>query len=393
VAWLRTPEAIRVRCAAMLAAGREGRLGGFAVDLARLPALADYVVAVIRERYPTLEVPYHSRWGHFRAGGVDRIAELEAGWAGLDRDERARRQFDLVVTSVLLDAGAGPDWRYRDGDGAVLSRSEGLAVASLRMVQRGELAGDAATLEACDAARLAAGFQVGPDNPLVGLDGRAALLRNLGAALRASPALFGDPPRIGHLYDRLRAGAGSGPVAAPVILAALLDGLAPIWPGRITLAGANLGDVWPHPAAGGSGPSAGLVPFHKLSQWLTYSLIEPLGWAGVAVTEVDQLTGLAEYRNGGLFVDGGVLVPLGPEVTAGAHAPGDPVVVEWRALTVALLDRIADLVRARLGRGPDELPLARVLEGGTWAAGRKMAAERRPGGPPPLAIDSDGTVF
>jgi len=37
--------------------------------------------------------------------------------------------------------------------------------------------------------------------------------------------------------------------------------------------------------------------------------------------------------------------------------------------------------------------LARVLEGGTWAAGRRIARERRPDGAPPLAIESDGTVF
>ena len=52
----------------------------------------------------------------------------------------------------------------------------------------------------------------------------------------------------------------------------------------------------------------GLVPLHKLSQWLAYSLIEPLIEAGFSITEIDGLTGLAEYRNGGLFIDAGVLV-------------------------------------------------------------------------------------
>ena len=51
--------------------------------------------------------------------------------------------------------------------------------------------------------------------------------------------------------------------------------------------------------------------------------------------------------------------------------------------TVALLDEIGALIRQRLGRSPEELPLAKVLEGGTWAAGRRIAAERRPGGGPP----------
>jgi hypothetical protein len=62
-------------------------------------------------------------------------------------------------------------------------------------------------------------------------------------------------------------------------------------------------------------------------------------------------------------------------------------------MTVALLDRLAPQVRALLGVREEDFPLARMLEGGTWAAGRRIAAERRPGGGPPLTIISDGTVF
>ena len=86
-----------------------------------------------------------------------------------------------------------------------------------------------------------------------------------------------------------------------------------------------------------------LVPFHKLSQWLAYSLIEPLEALGIVVTGIDELTGLAEYRNGGLFIDLGVLRPRDPAVLGNAHEPGSEIVVEWRALTVALLDRLAPL--------------------------------------------------
>ena len=60
----------------------------------------------------------------------------------------------------------------------------------------------------------------------------------------------------------------------------------------------------------------GLIPFHKLSQWLAYSLIEPLQAAGIAVTDIDGLTGLAEYRNGGLFVDAGVISLRDPDAAA-----------------------------------------------------------------------------
>ena len=107
----------------------------------------------------------------------------------------------------------------------------------------------------------------------------------------------------------------------------------------------------------------------------------------------DQLTGLAEYRNGGLFVDGGVLVPKHESVVTEAHGPGSEVIVEWRALTVALLDRLAERVRDQLGLDAQRFPLAKVLEGGTWHAGREIARELREDGTPPIRIESDGTVF
>ena len=82
-----------------------------------------------------------------------------------------------------------------------------------------------------------------------------------------------------------------------------------------------------------------------------------------------------------------------PAEAGAAHAVESRLVVEWRALTVALLDEIAPLVRTKLGLDARAFPLAKILEGGTWATGRRLARERRPGGAPPLTVISDGTVF
>jgi hypothetical protein len=123
-----------------------------------------------------------------------------------------------------------------------------------------------------------------------------------------------------------------------------------------------------------------------LSQWLTYSLIEPISATGVTVTEIDALTGLAEYRNGGLLLDLELLTPRHDGVLTRRHAPEAEVIVEWRALTVALLDRVAQQVRAALGLSALAYPLAKVLEGGTWRAGRRIAMEKRADGSPPLHI-------
>jgi hypothetical protein len=136
-----------------------------------------------------------------------------------------------------------------------------------------------------------------------------------------------------------------------------------------------------------------MMPLHKLSQWLAYSLIEPLQTAGITVTDIDGLTGLAEYRNGGLFVDIGVLAFRDTEDAQRKHGVASSLVVEWRALTVALLDRLADGLRHRLKVDAASLPLAKILEGGTWAAGRLLARERRADFSPPVRVISDGTVF
>ena len=400
VSWLMTPAAVRQRANLLFGLAEADELPHFTYHPDRLQPAVDYVLDTIRANYPSLDVPFHSRWRHFSAGGVDRWGKLSAELGAADPAEIARIRIDLAVVSVLLDAGAGPAWQYQD-DGAAYARSEGLAVASFKMFAAGLFSADPFEPFRADAERLikltderlARGFQVDTGNPLVGLSGRTDLLRRLGAALRRKPELFGVGGRIGTLFDYLRGQAKEGALPATAIFAAVMRGFGEIWPGRNSLAGVNLGDTWRHSWASAGDATDGFVPFHKLSQWLTYSLIEPLEDAGLKVVDIDGLTGLPEYRNGGLLLDLGVIAPRDADLHRRVLSVDDEAVVEWRALTVALLDRIADGVRQRLGRSADDFPLAKVLEGGTWAAGRRIAREKRPDGGPPLKIESDGTVF
>src|SRR5579875_2245936 len=357
--------AVRARSNLVFAAVERGEGRYFRLVPERLEAAAERVAAVTRRRYPDLAVPYHSRWRHFAAGGINR-AELVA--AGADPAETARARIELAFVSVLLDAGAGPHWRFREREtGLTLARSEGLAAASFRA--------------------MAKGLQHTADNALVGIANRALLLRRLGAAAARRPDLFGSPARLGALYDYWLPRRAALP--APEMLCTLLKACATIWPRPGDHAGTPPGDCGRHSAV----PGDGLVPFHKLMQWLTYSLVEPLEAAGFRIVDLDGLTGLAEYRNGGLFLDCGVLAMRDPDLARRPLGPQSEPVVEWRALTVALLDRLAPLVRKRLGKSPQQLPLARILEGGSWAAGRELAFERRRDGAPPLLVDGDGTVF
>lgn len=229
---------------------------------------------------------------------------------------------------------------------------------------------------------------------MIGIGNRAKLLRDLGDALEKHPDFFGEEvPRPGNLVDYLLSKATNNEVSLDHLWTACSNGLYGIWP--LQPNGILRGDVWAHSALSITGkPGSDLVPFHKLTQWLVYSLIDTLDLTlGLRVTGVDALTALSEYRNGGLLVDTGVIklrdsAWLDQEVNVGTE-----LIVEWRALTVVLIDRIAEELRKRLGMSIQQLPLPSVLEGGTWHAGRETAKALRKDGSSPIRIRLDGTVF
>jgi hypothetical protein len=396
--------AVRERAHRMLAIALDDGLPNFRIHRGKMDGVVDLVLQTTRDAYPSFDVPFHSRWRHFVANDDNRWAAVADRMRWSDPRVRARAEFDLAIVSVFLDAGAGPAWRYRDPkSGLAIGRSEGLGLASLAMFERGAfsanprdpLRADANALVNLGVADLERGLQVSNENPLVGLQGRVDLLRRLGQLVASKQDIFGrnDTPRPGGVFDHLAARAEKSRLPAPVILSELLEQFGPIWPSRLTLGGIALGDCWRHPSLTTSDATNGLVPLHKLSQWLAYSLIEPLQTAGIEVTDIDGLTGLAEYRNGGLFVDSGVLAFRDQADAQREHEVASALVVEWRALTVALLDRLAGGLRQRLGLDAVSLPLAKVLQGGTWAAGRRLARERRVDASPPVKVISDGTVF
>lgn len=398
VAYLRSPVAIRERCGQLFTRAVEGKSRHFSCDLMRLDAVADYVIAVMEQEYPDKQIPFHSRWRHFETHCVSRLSQLDEKLALLTPQMKAAAKFDLAIVSVLLDAGAGSGWCYFEQDtGLRFQRSEGLAIASFHMFCQGAFSSeqvamqvDAQRLLALTELELADGFGVNAENPMVGITGRWKLLQRLGEVLLCSPQMFGSGnPRPGNLVYYLLEQSCGQELSATTVLSAVLTGLSDIWSGRVSCGSVNLGDVWFHPDV----VDDGLVPFHKLSQWLTYSLLEPLQELGLEITGLDALTGLAEYRNGGLCLDLGLISPKHADILLLSHAVASEIIVEWRALTVILLDRIAAKVREKLGMSTVELPLVKILQGGTWTAGRKIAAQLRIGGVPPIQIESDGTVF
>lgn len=397
---LRNLKTIRTRSQHLLQFARNNQSEYFIIHEDHLDAAAEFVIKVMLENYPDLDIPWHSRWRHFDAHQVRRVSNLCLDQ--LKAEERGKIMVELAIVSVLLDAGAGQHWRYHEAEtGLYFSRSEGLAVASLALYEHGVLSFNEADPLRVDAANLLTrsvgdlqrSFQVQADNPLVGLEGRVALLNHLGREILAHPEFFGREGRLGGFFDYLSSLAQAKTIAASSVFAAVLQALGPIWPARLEFAGSPLGDVWVHSALDNGELGSSFVPFHKLSQWLTYSLLEPMASCGFQVTGIEELTGLPEYRNGGLFIDSGVLELKNPQLLGQTFKPEEEMIVEWRALTVALLDELAELIRKKLGRTKEQLPLASILQGGTWEAGRRIARELRHDGEPPLLLRSDGTVF
>ena len=396
---LLTAGAVRERCTVIGELALAGKTRWFRVNESKIDPCAEFVADVCKQNYPNLNIPYHSRWRHFVVNGIDLWDHYcQSRLTDVNTAIKTRSAIDLIFVSVLLDAGAGSTWHFVDPvTDTKLSRSEGLAAASIHLFfnqlakyqdDRGWYV-DAQALRALTLRNLAESFQHTERNPLVGMEGRLQLLQRSGAVLSASDALS----RPGDIYDVLISECTNGAISVADILNEVLVRFRTIWPRGLIHNGFNLGDAGYHKLLGTKDSTNHIVPFHKLSQWLSYSLIEPLQWSGWRVTGMDDLTGLPEYRNGGLLIDTGVIEPIDQTLLSQKLSIESEAVVEWRALTVFLLDQIASKVRKRLGKNQEQLPLSSILQGGTWAAGRRIASELRPDASPPIKLAIDGTIF
>ena len=398
-------QAVRSRCHRIGELAEHGHANWFVINQGELEQCTKLVEQNCLAHYPDLKIPYHSRWRHFEIGDKNLWLHHTHHFTGKNI-ELARSAVDLIFLSVLLDAGAGEHWRYHDAvSSRVLTRSEGLAAASIDLffnhIARFEPSSgwimDADCLNSLAGEQLAAVFQHSSDNPLLGIDGRLSLLQGLATVLQDYGLNQGRPGRPGNLIDEClqtcNDSSGKPTVDATDVLAIVLKRFGGMWPSGYIHNGFNLGDCGYHSQLSTEDDTDGIVPFHKLSQWLTYSLLEPLQWAGMDVVNLDGLTGLPEYRNGGLFIDSGVLQPKDTSLFHTELSVQCEAVVEWRALTVYLLDQLAQQLRHSLDLSSKHLPLASVLQGGTWATGRELAARLRPDGSPPLQLKIDGTIF
>ena len=256
---LLTPEAVRERCDEIFAVAELGGLLYFDYCPEKLDPAVELVLEEIYQNYPNAPVPFHSRWRHFELDGRNMWAELFDRFANISSGERARRRIDLIVVSVLLDAGAGPSWQYKDIEtGLIFGRSEGLALASLRLIQSGILSiygdedpvrVDAERLINITSLELRSVFQVSNKNDLIGLEERTGLLNQLGKVMKQPESIFrqNNEIRPGNLYDHMTASNNNGEIKARDILIVLLKELGTIWPDGGKIGSLPIGDVGEHP--------------------------------------------------------------------------------------------------------------------------------------------------
>ncbi|OJJ52769.1 hypothetical protein ASPSYDRAFT_73350 [Aspergillus sydowii CBS 593.65] len=427
IEYLKSLQAVRERAQLVLQAACKDELSHFHYNASKMPKVAEFVTGIITRDFGPDKfdrIPPHGRWQHFDIGNVPRVDRLTEEWqgTGCDKLEVTRRLVDLFFVSVLLDAGAGDVWKFTEpGTGKAYGRSEGIAVASMYMMKAGAFSSQTENLLRVDGHGLAAlttdtfrkHFQISAENPILSDTSRVNLLNSVGSSLLALPKFFGQDGRPGQLVDYLlQTRNESEQLDFDILWSVLQELLLPAWPkDRTQVAGVPVGDAWPlqvlervNTNQTGRSEALHIQPFHKLTQWLAYSITVPfLRVLGLEWKNVERATGLPEYRNGGLFIDLGVLELRDQTLKQGlassnqdipSFAASSDVIVEWRAMTVALLDELHKLVSEGLGRQGIRLSLPQMLEAGTWKGGRELAAQLRPQTKSsPILIQGDGTLF
>ncbi len=309
------------------------------------------------------------------------------------------------------------------------SGSTGLALATFRAFVAGAFSAakahpcraDAATLRHVDVAALRAMLQGTPQNPNLGLEGRAGLLSRWGQMLQSRPGVGGAQARPCDLVPALATPAGAAAeIEATALLGELLRASAATW-ATAPVQGLPAGDVWAHRWAGeavgsdatsnaNAGENAGenakpgadqhtdlgtggWVPLHAAAQAMVGALALPLHKAGCRVVGLQHLTASADHGTSSLLLAAGVIVPRQQQLLARSLKLSDEAVVECRALTVALFDELTAKVRTLLQRPPGAAAVALTAAEVVQATAAVLAPGAASSFSATLTIEGDGALF
>ncbi|WP_305988874.1 DUF1688 family protein [Roseibium sp. MMSF_3544] len=381
------PQEVRRRAHDLLGIATDSGLKHVEVDLSKLSDALLMVLETTKENYPEFHIPPYGVWRDFEAGGIDRWAALASARSFEGAEQMLTSAADLAVLSAYMKTMHPVGWHYEDRMTETrVSGKQASALAAFHMFASGSFSSemtdpyrvDAETLIRMEKDELAFGLQWDLQDDTDLLEALQQHLKRLGEALALRSDFFSEGyfTRPGLLMVRL-AREGGGAVSALKLMDRLLEALAPVWLGGAEAGDISLGDSFRH--SGGTGSSEATVfPFHLAAQDMVYSLVEPFAWAGLEVEDLNLLAVPADDTHAAVFVKTGVL-----KIKDGPEAPTEESVrdrmIEIRAITMALTDKLADLLRSELDVTAEQLPLTCILEGGTSRAGNHVLQQSSPG--------------
>jgi len=377
------PDEIRRKARMMLDLAAEGRFAHVGVDLDKLDLAVTMVLETTKENYPEFQIPPYGIWRSFEAGGIDRWQAMASARSFETAEEMLAAAADLAILGISMTTLHPSAWRYEDRmTETVAAQTQASALAAFHMFASGSFSSemtdpyraDADALVRMDLKELAAGLQWDDRDHTDYLQVMQRHLKRLGESLALRPDLFGEgeATRPGLLAVRL-AKESDGAIDAGLVLDRLLEALAPVWEGGATAGDIWLGDSFTHSALPGSDVHA-IVPFHLAAQQMVYSLVEPFAWAGFEVAGLEKLTAPADLAHAALFVHSGVLTLHDDSSGLSPEAIRDRM-VEIRAVTIALTDKLAERLASGLGLSLEQVPFTCILEGGTSRAGNRLVEQ------------------
>ena len=340
----------------------------FEINLEKLDQTVDDLLEFILKKYPKMNIGMHSRLNH-----IPEWYDLVQKWK-CPLNEKIKRLIDLLFVSVLLDGGSGENWKYISNN-IEYRRSEGLGKCVYNMFISGFFSLDEKQPYKVDMNRIKLinldefknEFQISKDNILIGLENRLENLVNFSKFMINNDNFnINNNIRPGNIFDKIYNN-----------LEIDLDKLYEI----IFSFSPIINDVHYYK------PLDVYVPFHKILQWLSYSLIDLFKKFNISIRSDNYLTALPEYRNGGFLIDSNIINFKNNNLKNIFHEINSDIIIELRASTIVLIDIIKDKINIKK---KNNLNISQVLEGGTWRYGRYLANKNNIS---PIKIKSNGIIF
>lgn len=345
-------ETVRERAWMLLAAVERGESEHFNLSPESVSTVALALASAIRETTPDLRPPLATLWPRLQRDHPAAVERLAASVAGLDGQGRARAGADMALLALVIapdgvEPGLGALAQFFAAGGTTTRPADGPALNAPGL--RRLLAGDTAVAL--------------PDElrPVLQDPATRQRLETLATGLEQDAETFGADGRFGTLLDRIAGPARSDGLTAQGMLDRLGPLLDPVAGSTVRIGGSIAGDIWRHPLAWADDRSRELVPFHCLLQSLVLDLVEPLAEAGIKLDGLEELTVPATRRLAADILRLGLVNPRHAAVARLRHPPGSDIVVELRALSIALADRLVDRLRQELNLTVRDLPAVRIV--------------------------------